>query len=34
MVLAGINPDYQTIIRGLVIIVAAALTLRRVGVIK
>lgn len=34
MVIAGINPDYQTIIRGLVIIVAAALTLRRIGVIK
>jgi ribose/xylose/arabinose/galactoside ABC-type transport system permease subunit len=34
IVIAGINPDYQLIIRGLVIIVAAALTLRRVGVIK
>ena len=34
MVIAGINADYQLIIRGLVIILAAALTLRRVGVIK
>jgi ribose transport system permease protein/putative xylitol transport system permease protein len=31
MTLAGINPDYQTIIRGLVIIAASALTLRRTG---
>ena len=31
MTLAGINPDYQTIIRGLVIIVASALTIRRLS---
>jgi predicted ABC-type sugar transport system permease subunit len=34
MVIAGINPDYQMIIRGSVIIVAAALTLKRIGVNK
>jgi ribose transport system permease protein/putative xylitol transport system permease protein len=34
MVIAGVNPDYQMIIRGSVIIVAAALTLKRIGVIK
>ena len=31
MVIAGIDPNYQTVIRGGVIIVAAALTLRRTG---
>lgn len=34
MTIAGIDPSYQTVIRGLVIIVASALTLRRIGVIK
>ena len=31
MTLAGINPDYQTVIRGLAIIVASALTIRRLS---
>lgn len=31
MTLSGIDPDYQTIIRGLVIIVASALTIRRLS---
>jgi ribose transport system permease protein/putative xylitol transport system permease protein len=31
MIIANVDPDYQTVIRGLVIILASALTLRRQG---